>query len=121
MAEPWFEPVWKFGAYFGACWGTFIGLSGAVLGGFGGGYLVPRGIGRPWILGSMIVLGVAGWLLLAAGAYAWSVGQPYGIWYTLVGSGLCPALLFPTMVPIIAKRYDEAEQRKIDAAGVRNA
>lgn len=119
MADPWFEPAWKFGAYFGGGWGTFVGVMGGVLG--CSSYFVARGQGKLWVLGSMAVMAALGAVVTLVGAYAFFTGQPYAIWYPLAMGGLPAMLVFGLLYPTIAAKYREAEQRKIDAAGLRSS
>lgn len=117
MADPWFEPAWKFGAYFGAIGGTLGGLAGGVLGCCS--YFVAKGQGRRWVLGGYAAMCLVGLLSLFVGLYALAVGQPYAIWYPLTQFGVVMGLLGGCLYPVIAAKYREAEQRKIDAAGLR--
>jgi hypothetical protein len=119
MADPWFEPAWKFGAYFGAGIGMFVGLMGGLLG--SASFFVARGQGKRWILGAYLAMATLGVVLLLVGSYAFFTGQPYAIWYPLAMGGVPTTLVFGLLYPVIAARYREAEQRKIDAAGLRNS
>jgi hypothetical protein len=58
---------------------------------------------------------------LVLGLYALSVGQPYGIWYPLVLIGGVLTMLFAMLRPVVRKRYEEAEARKMEAAEFRRA
>ncbi|MEM9658520.1 MAG: hypothetical protein AAF961_09175 [Planctomycetota bacterium] len=117
MADPWFEPVWKFGAYFGAFGGSAVGLAGAVLGSCS--YFVRQGKGRRWIVGAYATMIGVGLLALATGIYAWASGQPYGIWYPLAMLGLVSCGVFGGLFPVILRQYREAEERKVSAQGLR--
>lgn len=119
MVEPWIEPAWKFGAYFGAGIGAFVGVMGGVLG--SASFFVARGQGKRWILGGYFAMAALGVTLLAVGVYAFFAGQPYAIYYPLGMAGLTTTLVFGLLAPVIAARYREAEQRKIDAAGLRSS
>ena len=119
MAEPWFEPVWKFGAYFGSIGGTSVGLIGGLLGACS--FFVQQGRGRRWIVGGYVTMIGLGVISLTVGAYAWVSGQPYGIWYPLAMLGVICCGVFGGLLPVILRRYSEAEQRKIDAEGLRGA
>lgn len=119
MVDPWFDPV-RFGAYYGAIvgggGGSLIGMMGGVI-----GYCASKGRARRAIVGfmySVVLLGVA---QLAFGAYAWSQGQPYGIWYPPLMSGVVFAAVMGGLIPVILARYREADGRRIEAAAIRGA
>jgi hypothetical protein len=119
MAEPWFDPVW-FGALYGAIGGGVGGTLGGLLGA-AAGVCAPRGIGRPWILGGMKLVVAVGFASLAFGLYAWSDGQPWGIWYAPVLTGVILSLVTGCLIPVVRRRYDEAEARRMQAADLRQA
>ena len=113
MAEPWFDPntfgVWL-GGLGGGVGGTLCGLWGAAC-----GMLAPRGIGRTWILGF-------GWLMVAVGVgclgfglYALAMGQPWNIWLWPCHIGLIVSGVVGGLIPVIRKRYAEAESRRLQA------
>lgn len=86
MSEPWFDPN-LFAASCGGVGSSLLGVLVGVAGGVGGD-LARQGRRAPWVgrvLGGVLVAGVAG---LAAGGFAWAVGQPAGIWVALSGMGL---------------------------------
>ena len=60
-----------------------------------------------------------GFVSLTLGIYAWATGQPYGIWYPLALLGFISCAVFGGLFPMILRRYRNAEQRKIDAQGLR--
>jgi hypothetical protein len=117
MSEVWFNPS-TFGAYYGAIGGTVVGLSGAAIGTFAG-VLAPRGRGRRWVLGAMLVIVILGIAQLALGIAALSSGQPYGVWYPPALIGLMSAVIFGSLFPVVRKRYAEAERRRLEAEGLR--
>lgn len=119
MADPWFEPAWKFGAFFGGYGGSLVGIVGGILGGCS--YFVHQGRGRRWILGGYLAMIALGAVSLAVGLYALASGQEYAIWYPLVMLGGTSCFIFGGLYPMIRARYREAEQRKIDAEGLRGA
>jgi hypothetical protein len=119
MAEPWIEPN-----HFGAWYGTIAGEVGGTLGGLLGalsGTLAPRGMGRSWILGFMYVFVAAGIAQLLFGIYALLVGQPYGIWYGPMMCGTVYAVVVGSLIPVVWKRYRQAEERRLDAEALRNS
>jgi hypothetical protein len=117
VAEPWFDPN-TFGAWFGTIGGGVGGPLGGLWGGLAG-RLAPQGKGRAWVLGIGWGFFGAGVLLLAAGVYALVAGQPYGIWYGPCLIGGLFTLLFGILTPVVRHRYDEAEQRRLQAEDFR--
>jgi hypothetical protein len=45
--------------------------------------------------------------------------QPYHVWYPLVLIGGILTLVMGPLLPVVRLRYRQAEQRKLDAAGLR--
>jgi hypothetical protein len=119
MTEPWFDPI-RFGAMYG-------GLGGGLLGGLGGilgavtGMLAPKGKGRGFVLGAFSFMTLLGVGHLGVGLYALFMGQPYGIWFPLVLIGFVLTTVLGTLRPVVRKRYEEVEARKIEAAALRRA
>jgi hypothetical protein len=113
MAEPWFDPN-TFGAYAGAILGggggTLAGLWGALA-----GALAPKGKAKTLVIGLGLALAGGGAILLGVGLYALLVGQPYAIWYPLTLAGGVIAIVCAALVPVIRKRYAEAEARQLAA------
>lgn len=116
MTEPWFDPNW-FGADFGGIGGSLCGVLGGTWGAMVG-YLAPRGRGRRFVVTSTVVLIVLGASQLLFGAAALLCGQPYGIWYppTLLGVIMCGVL--GAGLPVVLRRYRQAERRRIEAEGL---
>jgi hypothetical protein len=114
MTEPWFDPI-KFGALYGGLGGGLFGTLGGILGA-AAGVLAPKGKGRTVILGAFTLLMGVGIANLTLGIYAVIQGQPYGIWYPLVLLGIILTAVVGGLRPVVRKRYQEAEMRKIDAA-----
>src|SRR4051812_15046681 len=118
MSEPWFDEN-----MFGALWGSIAGGGGGTLGGLWGalvGTLAPRGKGRAWVIAigwGFVGLGV---LSLAFGLYALAAGQPYGIWYGPVLTGVMFVIVIGCLMPVVYKRYAEAEARRVQAEEVRS-
>lgn len=109
MNEPWFNP--NYWAWLpGTLLGCFAGLWGALA-----GTLAPRGKARPLVLGLARLLVGASVVLLAAGLAALWCGQPYGVWYGLGMAGLVGTLVVGPLLPLIWKRYREAEERRMQA------
>ncbi len=119
MADPWFDPM-RFGAYYGAIvgggGGTLIGLMGGVI-----GYCATKGKARRAICGFMYFVVLLGVAQLAFGAYAWSQGQPYAIWYPPLMCGIVFTGVVGGLIPVIAAKYREADGRRLEAAAIRGA
>jgi MFS family permease len=119
MTQPWFDPI-RFGTLYGGIGGGLLGSLGGVLGALAG-TLAPKGKGRSLILGAFTLMTFIGVANLLLGAYALYDHQPYGIWYPLVLIGGLLTILFAALRPVVQKRYEEAELRKMDAAAFRRA
>ncbi len=114
--DPWVSQ--EVATLFGAYGGAGVGVLGAVIGTLGG-LLAPRGQARGLVLGLLLGQGLLGVVLLVAGVVALIAGQPYAVWYApLLIGGLCAGLGFG-LRPVMAKRYHEAENRKIEAETLR--
>ena len=119
MTEPWFDPI-RFGAFYGGIGGGLLGGLGGMLGGLAG-TLAPKGKGRSFILGAFTLMLLIGIGNLVVGIYALSVGQPYGIWYPLVLIGGILTVVIGSLRPVVRKRYQEFEARKMEAGALRRA
>jgi hypothetical protein len=117
MTAPWFDPI-RFGELYGGIVGGGLGVIGAILGVMTG-ILTPKGKGRNFILGAFRLMILLGLVHLVVGLYAVSQKQPYGIWYPLVFIGGLLTFLFSLLRPIVRKRYEQVEMRKMDAAAFR--
>ena len=107
---PWFEDPNRFGALFGAIVGGGGGTLGGVLGGLSG-WLAPKGKGKPFIVGGFIAFIALGVVLLIVGLYALIARQPYGIWYPFLLSGAIFCGVMGGLLPVVLKRYRDAEKR----------
>jgi hypothetical protein len=109
MTEPWFDP----NLY---AWipGTALGIAGGILGSLGG-VLAPRGRARGVVLGFYGAVLCVTAVLLMAGLFALYRGQPYGVWYGLMLPGVLGTAVFGALLPVILKRYREAEERRLMA------
>lgn len=119
MSEPWFEPN-TFGMLFGAIGG---GVGGSLCGilGAAAGVLAPRGRGRAWILGGFYLSVALGLLSLGFGIAAVLNHQPYGIWYPALLMGIVLTAVMGGLIPVVRLRYAQAEARRLEADGIRNA
>jgi hypothetical protein len=107
MVEPWFDPnlyAWIPGALLGVIGG---GIGGPLI-----GTCASRGKHKSLVFAFLIVVLDACAALLAAGLFAWSKGQPYGVWYGLGFPGLLGFILFGALTPLVWRRFREAETRK---------
>ena len=117
MAEPWFDPN-TFGGWFGLIAGGGLGTLGGLLGA-AAGTLAPRGKAKGFVLGAWYAMIAIGVVSLSVGIYALAVGQPRAIWYGPVLCGTIITIVMGSLLPLIRLRYREAEQRRIDADGLR--
>jgi hypothetical protein len=109
VTEPWFDPnryAWVFG--------TALGIMGGVLGSLAG-TLAPRGKGKPLVIGLFVATLMACAVMLAAGVVALLQGQPYGVWYGLGFPGLLGLGIMGGLLPLVQRRYREAEERRLSA------
>jgi hypothetical protein len=113
MNEHGFDPN-MFGAYAGAIIG---GIGGSLAGIWGAlaGYLAPRGKAKLLVLGMGMAIAIVGAILAGVGIYAWMDGQPYGVWYPLTLGGGVLTIVCGALLPVIRKRYFEADARRLAA------
>lgn len=110
MNEPWFDAnswSWLPGTLFGTLGGLWGGLAGT---------LAPRGKARGFVVGSGVAFIAVAAVFLILGVVALATGQPYGIWFAFLLPGAQGLILFPLLLPVIARRYREAEGRRMQAA-----
>jgi len=118
MAAPWFDPN-QFGAWYG-------GIAGGIGGGMGGGlgalcgFLVPRVIGRKWVLGCFYALIALGISQLLLGIYALCAGQPWAIWYGPLLAGFLLSVIVTPLAVMVRIQYRAAENRRLEAEGLRS-
>jgi multidrug transporter EmrE-like cation transporter len=117
MSEPWFDPN-TFGALYGGLVGGVGGSLAGVLGALAG-TLAPRGKGKIWILGGMVLFILFGLVNLAIGLYALLNGQPYAIWSGPLLVGCIFTVVIGAMIPVVRLRYRQAEQRHFEAESFR--
>jgi biotin transporter BioY len=109
MIEPWFDPnhyAWIPGTAYGLAAGLMAGL---------GGWLVPRGRARNFILRAWLALWAVAVALLILGIVALANGQPWGVWYGLLLPGAIGTLVVGANSVVILKSYREAEERRLAA------
>lgn len=113
MTTPWFDPnlyAWIPGALLGVIGG---GIGGPLI-----GTCVQRGKHKALVIGFLVVVLDASSALLAAGIFAWTKDQPYGVWYGLGFPGLLGLVIFGALVPGVFRRFREAEARNRENAAV---
>lgn len=110
--EPWFDGPTA--GLVGGIGGSLIGVWGGVFGSLCG-WLVPKGRGKGFLLGSQIVQAVLGVALLLTGVTALAMGQPYHVWYGFLLSGVLMTLLGAMFFFTLRKRYRDTELRKMRA------
>lgn len=108
------------GNLYGAIGGAALGVLGGCLGA-AAGWFAPRGRQRGLILGSMLVLVIAGVAMLGTGLMALAQKQPYHVWYPLILGGGILTLVMGPLIPVINIRYRQAEARRMDAEGIRRS
>ena len=106
----------------GAMVGASAGVFGGVIGCFGGllGCLAGFGKARKFVLTTTKVFIALGMLLTIAGIVAIACGQPFFVWYVFLLPGVMLTLIFSLNFPLIQRRYDDLEIRRmasIDAMG----
>ncbi|MFB3789338.1 MAG: hypothetical protein ACE15F_23510 [bacterium] len=103
-----------FTAHFAWIPGTVLGLLGGLYGTLAG-ILAPRGRGRALVLGMGIFIDGACFLMLIAGIVLLAGGFPYDAWYPWLLTGVIGSLTVTGVLPVIFKRYRDAELRRMDA------
>lgn len=94
----------------GGIGGSLIGILGAVI-----GWLVSRGRARSFTLGAMKAGVGLGVVLLAIGALAVGVSQPYAVVYPMFLSGVILVAVFGGLLPTARRAYAEQELRRMRA------
>ncbi|MEM1423235.1 MAG: hypothetical protein AAGH64_04450 [Planctomycetota bacterium] len=114
---PWFDPATA--GLIGGIGGATVGVLFGAVGGAAGGYFAPRGQHKRLIVGYFIAWGVLGVLALATGLVALTTSQPYHVYYTFLLQGFLVTALTATLIPVLLKRYRQAEERLLDAEQLR--
>jgi hypothetical protein len=102
--------------------GGAAGIFGGVVGCFGGllGCLAGFGKARKFVLTTTKIFIALGMLLTITGIVAIACGQPFFVWYVFLLPGVMLTLIFSLNFPLIQRRYDDLEIRRmasIDALG----
>jgi hypothetical protein len=98
----------------GGIGGSICGILGAMIGILGG-----TGKARRFVLAltaTLVVLGVA---CLVLGVIAWSLGQPYGVYYLILLGGIILTAVCGGNLPTLRRRYEQIELRKMAAMDAR--
>ena len=98
------------GGLIGGILGAVLGLWGAAVGVLGG-----RLRARRLVLSLLLCMIGIGLILAITGLAAVVSGQPYAVYYPLLLCGLLGAGLAAGMLPLLKKRYAEAELRRMKA------
>lgn len=106
--EPWFSVnyAWLPGTLFGVVGGCWGGLAG---------FLAPHGKARSLVTGMAWMLLIVSVGFLIGALLGLGLGQPYAVWFSLLLPGLIGTIQFPLFIPLINKRYQEAEARKLQS------
>ncbi|MAG58281.1 MAG: hypothetical protein CMJ83_18495 [Planctomycetes bacterium] len=118
-AEPWFSDPDRFGAMFGGFAGAGVGVLGGLIGTLAGVF-APRGKARGLVMGTMVFAASLGAMMLATGIVAVSTGQPYAIWYPFVLMGGVLTVVTTSLIPVVRRAYKGAEDRQLEAEGLRH-
>ncbi len=117
MSHWWNETV---GTYIGAFGGAGIGVVGGTYGAVAG-LLAQKGKARGAVLGFHIALLALGAVTLCAGVVAVLLSQPYHVYYPLLLIGVITTGVMGGLLPVMRKRYSEAEHRRLEAEEIRRA
>jgi hypothetical protein len=90
--------------------GSLLGCVGAVI-----GMLAGRGKGRAIVLALAKAMLVFGAVSLVLGVVALFRGQPYEVYYPLLLCGVLDVVLPAVLIPVLRRRYEELELRKMTA------
>jgi hypothetical protein len=115
MSPWWNETV---GTYIGAFGGAGIGTVGGIYGAVAG-TLAQQGKARGAVLGFHLGLLTLGAVTLIAGVVALLVSQPYHVYYPLLLIGGITSGVMGGLLPVMRKRYREAEHRHLEAEEIR--
>lgn len=95
--------------------GGVAGIFGGIIGCFGGllGCLAGFGKARKFVLTTTKIFIALGMLLTITGIVAIVCKQPYFIWYVFLLPGVILTLVFSLNFPMIQRRYDDLEIRRM--------
>ncbi|QVL34539.1 hypothetical protein KIH39_11710 [Telmatocola sphagniphila] len=105
--------------WIGAIAGSSIGILGGLLGGLAGTF-APKGKYKSLVLSIAFSIALFGVISFGAGIYAFTQSQPFFVCYPLLLLGLvCCSVI--ALIPVINKRYREAENRRLEAEEFRRS
>ncbi len=114
MPDPWWSE--SASAWFGGVGGAAVGVIGGVIGA-SAGVLVPKGKGKPFVVGTMATMAVLGLVALQAAVVAVILKQPYSVYYPLILAGSVMVVVFGSLLPVTLMNYRLAEARQRDGGG----
>ncbi|CAN5197637.1 hypothetical protein BH10PLA2_BH10PLA2_23790 [soil metagenome] len=91
----------------GGVWGTLVGIGAS------------RGKWKPIVYGLSIFMVGTGVACLFAAIVALAMGQPFFVYYPLGLIGLISTAVIGAQMPMVRKRYQEADNRRLEAEGFR--
>lgn len=100
--------------------GAALGASCGVLGALAG-VLAPRGKGKAIVIGGMFVMVAIGVSSLVTGAVVAFGGAPYIVYYPLLLIGFVLSVVTGPLIPVVRRRYREADVRRLEAAALRHS
>jgi hypothetical protein len=100
--------------------GGAVGIFGGVIGCFGGllGCLAGFGKARKFVLATTKIFIALGMCLTITGIVAILCRQPYSVWYVFLLPGVILTLVFSLNFPMIQRRYDDLEIRRMASLDV---
>jgi hypothetical protein len=100
--------------------GSAVGIFGGIIGCFGGlvGCLAGFGKARKFVLTTTKLFIALGMLLTISGIVAIAYGQPFFVWYAFLLPGVVLTLIFSLNFPLIQRRYDDLEIRRMASLDV---
>ena len=112
QADPWWTD--SAAGWVGGIGGSTIGLCGALV-----GILTGLGRARKFILAFVPILIAIGFLVAIVGLAALLLfDQPYAVYYPLLLGGGITCLVFGFNYPMLRRRFQEIELRKIQASDI---
>jgi hypothetical protein len=100
--------------WIGGIGGSVVGLLGAIV-----GTLAGIGKARRFVLALMAAVALAGVASLLAGLVAVGMRQPYAVYYPLLLGGVLSTAIFGGQIPMVRRRYQQIELRKMAALDAR--
>ena len=117
--DPWFTE--QAAGFVGGAIGVVLGAGFGGIGGGIGGPLAAAGKARGLVLGIFAAGLLIGLGLALVGLVAMILGQPWYVWFVFLLPGVVCSTIFGCLLPVIRTRYQQADQRKMDAAAIRGA